>query len=77
MNRCSYLRAGSLAMGLLAATPAARAQTDQPWCGAEHAMGTSECVYRTLQECTQFMRPDGGYCTPNPNSHSTGAPSSP
>jgi hypothetical protein len=66
MNRFIYLLAGGLALGLAAAPSGARAQTNEPWCGADHTMSTQECVYRTLPRCEEFMHPQGGYCVPNP-----------
>lgn len=66
MNRPTYLLAGTLILGLLAATPAAQAQTNEPWCGADHTASVTQCVYRSLQECDYFMHPEGGYCVPNP-----------
>lgn len=52
--------------------PAAMAQTpetSQPWCGVVD--GDLECVYGTLQECEQWMQPEGQECTPNPGGDQT------
>jgi hypothetical protein len=66
MNRYAYLLAGGLTMAVLAATPAAQAQTNEPWCGNDHTASVSECVYRSLPQCEEFMHSQGGYCMPSP-----------
>ena len=68
MNRCSYLRAGVLALGLLASTSASQAAASPParWClSGGYTYG--ECVYSTLEQCLQDRNGEGGYCQPNPS----------
>jgi hypothetical protein len=43
--------------------PAAKAQTNLPWCGVLDG-GARECVYHTLAQCEAVMRPNGGDCQP-------------
>jgi hypothetical protein len=48
------------------ATPAdpPRSGTNLPWCGVPYS-STRECVYQTIGQCEQDMRPLGGDCEPN------------
>ena len=41
-----------------------RSATNLPWCGVPYA-STRECVYQTIGQCEQDMRPLGGDCEPN------------
>ncbi len=68
MNNSSYLRAGVLALGLLASTSASQAAASPParWCLNESGYTTGECVYSTLEQCLQDRSGEGGYCSPNP-----------
>ncbi|HEY0569158.1 MAG TPA: DUF3551 domain-containing protein [Xanthobacteraceae bacterium] len=70
MNRRIYWIAGILSLGFVAAGSAANAQTNEPWCGADHSASVTECVYPTLQRCEEFMHSQGGYCLPNPSGRS-------
>ena len=48
------------------ATPAdpPRSGTNLPWCGVPYS-STRECVYQSIGQCEQDMRPLGGDCEPN------------
>ena len=46
----------------VAAEPA-RGGTNLPWCGVPYS-STRECVYQTIGQCEQDMRPLGGDCEP-------------
>jgi hypothetical protein len=41
-----------------------RTGTNLPWCGVPYS-STRECVYQTIGQCEQDMRPLGGDCEPN------------
>jgi hypothetical protein len=40
-----------------------RSGTNLPWCGVPYS-STRECVYQTIGQCEQDMRPLGGECEP-------------
>jgi hypothetical protein len=40
-----------------------RSGTNLPWCGVPYS-STRECVYQTIGQCEQDMRPLGGDCEP-------------
>jgi hypothetical protein len=40
-----------------------RGGTNLPWCGVPYS-STRECVYQTIGQCEQDMRPLGGDCEP-------------
>jgi hypothetical protein len=54
----------SVASSIWSAAPAANAQTNLAWCGVPYS-GVRECVYKTLAQCEEDMRPLGGECEPN------------
>jgi hypothetical protein len=46
------------------AAASGRNGTSLPWCGVPYS-STRECVYQTIGQCEQDMRPLGGDCEPN------------
>jgi hypothetical protein len=67
------LKASIIAAAVLAAIPAAQAQSayDYPWCavyagGSRGAGGAMSCYYRTYDQCRATMSGIGGSCVQSP-----------
>jgi len=59
-----FASAGLRARSNPASADPPRSGTNLPWCGVPYS-STRECVYQTIGQCEQDMRPLGGDCEPN------------
>jgi len=68
INRKTALRLGLFlgAIAVAACGIAACGSYNEPWCSVTSVTGSTQCLYRSQEQCMASVSGMGGYCVTNP-----------